>query len=204
MTHAEIAGLTSRQLEKTFEEMVVAIGDSLSDFASSDDGEDGQEEDDEETEQGNLSEDDEPGWVMGTTTKTVQQRMVRFRQKQMKLDELTQPQLEDAADYFRERDKKYGTTELRVPAVVQPQTNDDSPAPLPAIFGELMESLDIVPGISQRPQGTSRTGSSPIRLGSVKPQCKSCIPGGKPAAEPDSSMLLKAKPIEPVSFYPCI
>jgi hypothetical protein len=109
MRQAEIAGLTSREPEKTFEEMLVAIGDSLSDLASSDDGEDGEEEDDEETEQGNLSEDDEPGWVMGTITKTVQQRMERFRQKQMKLDELTQPGWEDAADYFRERDKRYGT-----------------------------------------------------------------------------------------------
>ena len=204
MTQAEIAGLTSREPEKTFEEMLVAIGDSLSDLASSDDGEDGEEEDDEETEQGNLSEDDEPGWVMGTITKTVQQRMERFRQKQMKLDELTQPGWEDAADYFRERDKKYGTTELRVPAVVQPQTMDDAPAPPPATFGELMESLDIVPGISQRPQGTSRPGSSHIRLGSVKPQSQLGIPSGEPAAEPDSSMLLKAKPVEPVSFYPCI
>jgi hypothetical protein len=204
MTQAEIAGLTSREPEKTFEEMLVAIGDSLSDLASSDDGEDGEEENDEETEQGNLSEDDEPGWVMGTITKTVQQRMERFRQMQMKLDELTQPGWEDAADYFRERDKKYGTTELRVPAVVQPQTMDDAPAPPPATFGELMESLDIVPGISQRPQGTSRPGSSHIRLGSVKPQSQLGIPSGEPAAEPDSSMLLKAKPVEPVSFYPCI
>jgi hypothetical protein len=106
MTHAEIAGLTSTEPEKTFEEMLDAIGDSLSDLASSDDGEDGEEEDDEVTEQGNLSEDDEPGWVMGTITKTVQQRMERFPQKQMKLDELTLPGWEDAADYFSERDKK--------------------------------------------------------------------------------------------------
>jgi hypothetical protein len=41
MTHAELAGLTSRQPEKMFEEMLVAIGDSLSDLASSDDGEGG-------------------------------------------------------------------------------------------------------------------------------------------------------------------
>jgi len=122
----------------------------------------------------------------------------------MKLDELTQPGWEDAADYFHERDKQYGTTELRVPAVVQPQTNDDAPAPPPATFGELMESLNIVPGISQRPQGTSWLGSSNIRLGSVKLQSKSSIPSGEPAAEPDSSTLLKAKPGEPVSFYPCI
>jgi hypothetical protein len=41
MTQTEIAGLTSRQPEKTCEQMLVAIGDSLSDHASSDDGEDG-------------------------------------------------------------------------------------------------------------------------------------------------------------------
>jgi len=71
MSHAEIAGLMSRDAEETFEEMPVAIGDSLSDLASSDDGEDREEEDDEETKHGNLSKDDEPGWVMGPITKTV-------------------------------------------------------------------------------------------------------------------------------------
>jgi len=119
----------------------------------------------------------------------------------MKFDQLTQPGWEDAADYFRERDKKYGTSELRVPAVVQPQTNDDAPPHPPTTFAELIECLDIVPG---RSQGTSWPGSSHIRLGSVKPQSKSSIPSGEPAAEPDSSPLLKAKPVEPVSFYSCI
>jgi len=181
--------------------MLVAIGDSLSDLASSDDGEDGEDEDDAETEQGKLSEDDEPGWVMGTITQTVQLRMERFRQMQKKLDELTQPGWEDAANDFRERDKKYGTSELKVPAVVQPQMNDQAPPPPPTTFAELMESLDIVPGISQ---GTSWPGSSHIRLGSVKQQAKLSIPSGEPAAEPDLSTLLNAKPVEPVSFYPCI
>jgi len=49
-----------------------------------------------------LRDDDEPGWVMGTITKMVQQRMKSFQQKQMKFDQLTQPRWEDAADYFRE------------------------------------------------------------------------------------------------------
>jgi len=190
--------------------MLVAIGDSLSDIASTNDGEDGEDKDDEETEQGKLSEDDKPGWVMGTITKTLPQRMERFWQKQMKLDELTQPGWEDAANYFCEEDKKYSTFELRVTTVVQPQTNNGAPAPPPTTFGELIESLDIVPGILQKPQGTSRPGSSYIRLGSVKPQSKSSIPCGEPAAESDSSKLLKAKLVEPVSsfepvsFYPCI
>jgi len=102
MKHAEIAGLTSREPKKTFQEMLVAIGDNLSNLACSDHGEEGEEEDDEETKQGKLSEDDEPSWVMCTITKMVQQRMERFRQKQMKLDELTQLGWEDAADFFRE------------------------------------------------------------------------------------------------------
>jgi len=81
--------------------------------------------------------------------------MERFRQKQMKLDKLTQLGWEDTAVYFCERDKKYGTSELRVPAVVQPQRDDDAASPAPATFGELIECLDIVPGISQMPQGTT-------------------------------------------------
>jgi hypothetical protein len=53
----------------------------------------------------------------------------------MKLDELTQPGWKDAADYLREQGKKYGITELRLLAIVQPQTNDDALAPPPATFG---------------------------------------------------------------------
>jgi len=196
--------LTSGETEKTFEEMRVAIRDSLSVLASSNEGEDGEVEDDEETEQGKLSEDDEPGWVMDTITKTVQQCKERFWQKQMKFEKLTQPGWDDAVHYFRERDKKYSTSELRVPAVVQVQTNVDAPAPPPTTFGELMESLDSVPGISQTPQSTFRPGSSHMRFGSVKPQSKSSIPCGEPAPKPDLSMLLKAKPVVPVSFHHCI
>jgi len=80
---------------------VVAIGDSLSHIVFSNEGEDGEEENDEETEQGKLSKDDEPSWVMSTIYKTVQHRMERFQKKQMKIDKLTQPGWGDAADYFR-------------------------------------------------------------------------------------------------------
>jgi hypothetical protein len=81
----------------TFQDMMVAIAESLSDLASSDDGED-KEDEDAETEQSQLSEDEEPSWVMGTITKPVQQLLERFRQKQMLLDEFTQPGWEDTAD----------------------------------------------------------------------------------------------------------
>jgi phosphoglycerate dehydrogenase-like enzyme len=175
MAYAEMAGLTPREPEQTFGEMITAIRDNLSDHASSDNGENGDDED-EETGLGKVREDDEPSWVMGTISKMVQQRIESFRQKQMKIDELTQLGWEDAADDFRERDKKYGTAESRVLVVVQPQTDDDILAPPPTTFGELMESLDIVPGILQ-----------------------TCV---ESAAEPNTLHLLKAKPVEPLSLYP--
>ena len=155
MRKAENVGLTNGEPEKTFQEIMVAIRDSLSDLASSDDGEDGEDKDDEETEQVQLSEDEEPGWVMGTITTMVQQRLDRFRQKQIKLDELTQLGREDTADYFGGRDKEYSTSALRVPAVVQQQTDDDAVTPVPTTIGELPECLDMVAGILQMPQRIS-------------------------------------------------
>jgi len=201
---AENVGLTDREPEKTFQEIMVAIGDSLSDLASSDDGDDGEDEDDEETEKGQLSEDDEPGWVMGAITKPVKPRLQRFRQKQMNLDDMTQPGWEDAANSFHWRDKKYGTSTLRVPAVVQQQTDDDAATPVLTTIGEHLEFLDTVPGISPMLQGASRPGSSHIRLGLVKPLSNTTISGIEPAAELDTSPLLKVKTVHPVSFYPCI
>jgi len=61
MMDAEIARLTTREPEKTFEEGMVAIKNLLSDFVCSEDREAGEDEDDEETEEGMLSKDDEPG-----------------------------------------------------------------------------------------------------------------------------------------------
>jgi hypothetical protein len=69
MTHPAIAELTSRQPKKTFEGILAAIGDNLSDHAMSDDGEDAEDVDDKQNEQGKLSEDDEPAWVMCPITK---------------------------------------------------------------------------------------------------------------------------------------
>jgi len=195
-------GLTNGDPEKTFLEMMVAIGDSLSDLASSDDGEDGEDEDDAETEQGQMSDDDEPSWVMGRITKMVQQHLERVPQTQMKLDQLTQPGWEDAVNYFHERDKKYGTSGLQVPAVVQQQTDFDAATPVLTTIGEHLECLDIVPGILQMPQETSRPGSTHIRPSSVKLQSNTSISGLETAAECDTSPLLKAKPVEPVSVYP--
>ena len=115
---AENSELRTREPERMFEEIMVVIGHSMSHLASSDDWEDGQDEGDEQTEQGRLSRYDEPGWVMGTISTTVQQRMERFGQKEMRLDKSTQPGGGVVANHFAAWDKKYGTSELMVLAVV--------------------------------------------------------------------------------------
>jgi hypothetical protein len=135
--------------------MMVTTRYSLSDLASSHNGEDGEDENNEDAEQGKLSKDDKPSWVIGTITKLVEQCMQRFWQRQMKLNELTQLGYDDAADYFREGEKKYATSDLMVLAVVQPQLDDDTMAPALGTFGEHMECVDIVPRKSQMPQGTA-------------------------------------------------
>ena len=91
MTTAENVGATTRKPETMFEEMLNAIGDSLSNCASSDHEQDEEDEkdDEEDTELGKLSDDDEPGWVMGTISETVQHHMESLLQKQMTLDKLT-------------------------------------------------------------------------------------------------------------------
>jgi hypothetical protein len=205
MTTGKSAGATTTKPGTTFEEMLNAIGDSLSDLATSDDEQDGEEEEDEDEdpELGKLS-DDEPGWVMGTISKKVQHHMESFRQKQMRLDELTQPGWGDAAKYFRERDMKYGTVELKVPGVVNHQIDLIAATPSPITLGEPMLTLEIVSGQSHMPAVTSRPGSSHMRLGLEKPQSHQLIPLFSPVAEPDSTPILDTKPVEPVSIYPCL
>jgi len=121
------------------EPLLTLIIDSLSNLASSDDEEDGEDENDnEDTEVGKLSEDDEPGWVMGTISKTVRHSMDSVCQKEVTLDELMQPGWVDRADYFHRRDKKYVMAEKSVLAVVKPQTDTTAASPSPTIFGNLI------------------------------------------------------------------
>jgi len=88
MGNVEKGRSTTTKPEITFDEVLNAIGDSLSDLASSGDEEDGEDEDDDEqdTGPGNLSEDNEPGWVIRTMSKAVHHRMESFRQKQIRLN----------------------------------------------------------------------------------------------------------------------
>jgi len=141
---------------------------------------------------------------MGTISKTVQCHMESFLQKQMMLDELSQPRWSDAANYFHERDMKYGTAELKVPAVVKPQIDTTAAKPSLTSFGEHMLALDIVHGQEQMPTVTSRPGSSQMNLGLEKPQSHKFIPVLSPDATPDSTPIQDVSPVECASFYPCI
>jgi hypothetical protein len=98
----------------------------------------------------------------------------------MKLNELTQPELANAAEYFGERDKKYSTSALRILAVVQEQTDDNAGTAVPTTIGELLECLNIVPRLLQIPHGTSLPRSSDGWLGPVKQQSNTSIPGLEP------------------------
>jgi len=128
--------------------MLNAITDSLSALASSEGEEDGKDEGDdrEDTDLRKLSEQEEPGWEMGTISKTVQHSMESVWQKRMRLYELTQPERGNVADYLHVRDMKYGTTEFKVPAVLKLQPDTTAVTPSPTTFAELMQPLDVVPG----------------------------------------------------------
>ena len=63
-----------------------------------------------------------------------------------------------------------------------------------------MQALDIVPGQSQIAQVTSRLGSSPMRLGSEKPDADDHIVMPKPAKVPDLSQIEIVKPAQSIRF----
>ena len=198
MKHAEMAGLTTWKPERTFEEMLDVFRDSLSDHLISDDEEDGEdtEHDQEDTELGTLSEDGEPSWVMGTISKMVQQHMECVWQKQMKIDDLTQqPAWGDVPDHFCERDERYGTAKMIVPAVVMPQTVVDAAAFASTTFGAIVETLDIVPRKLQILHVNSQTGCSYMRLGSGTPQSNKHIKSYLPDAASHSSPIKKTKSV---------
>jgi hypothetical protein len=91
MRNAKTTESRSRKSVNTFEVMLYAIRDSLSNLASANDDEDGEDEegDEKESQLGKMSEDDIPDWVIGTISKTVVQNLKPYWQKQIRLNELT-------------------------------------------------------------------------------------------------------------------
>jgi hypothetical protein len=175
--------------QQTFEEMLDAIGDSLSDVASSDDDLEEEEEEEDDDEDSVAEDEAEPGWVAGSIPQSVQERIDNHRQKQMKLDELTRSGWEDAANYFRERDKKYNTAKLLVPTVDNAVVVQAEAAL--TTFGERIDSPAPRAG-SKRREDSSK---APAREG------KGSLP---PTAAAKSSGRKKAKPVRTVSCYPCM
>jgi hypothetical protein len=80
---------------------------------------------------------------------------------------------------------KYGTTEMKVPAVGKPHTEFSAATPSPTTFREIMQALDIVHRKSQVPQVTSRLGSSQMWSGSEKPKAANDILPPMPDGVPD-------------------
>jgi len=206
MATAENWRATTGKHKSTVEQMLDAIGDNLTDLASSDDEQDGEDNQyaEQDTELGKISDDDEPCWVMGSLTKPIQYRMESFLQKQMGLDELTQPGWGDAENYFRERDMRYGTAKLKVPAVAIPQIDTTTATPSAMTVGEHLQTPEIVQGQSEMPEVTSRPGSSEMRLDSEKPQSHKLIPVFSPSMANHSMPIQDANPVEPVCVYRCI
>jgi hypothetical protein len=149
-----------------FEEILNAIGDSLSNPSHSDDMQDGEEEaaDEEDADLSKLSDDDEPRWVMGTISKTVRHCIESFRQKQMRHDRLMQLGWGDAANYLGRRDMKYRTAELMVMAVVKHQIDTNAAPPSLTILGEQTHTVEIFHGQSHMSAVTSQPGSDQMRL----------------------------------------
>jgi len=106
MINADNVGFPTREPETTIEEIMILIGDSMSNLASSDDEVDWHDEEEESTELGELSEHDEPSWVVGTISNTVERHMERFLPTEMMLDELTHLGQGEMAVYFRQIAKK--------------------------------------------------------------------------------------------------
>jgi Uri superfamily endonuclease len=153
MTTAENVGATNEKPETTVQEMLNHVGDNLSDLGSSDGEQDGEdkEDDEEDTELGKLGDDDEPGWVRGTLSKTVQLRRDCFWQTKMRLVELPHPGWGDVSNHIRERDMTYGTGELKVLVVVKRQIDTTATTAFRTTAGEHMETLDIIQEQSEMP-----------------------------------------------------
>jgi hypothetical protein len=206
MTSAKCECATTGKPRITCQEMLKAIGYRLSDLVISDEEQDVKEEEDDEedTELGKLSADDEPGWAMGTISKSVQHRMESFRQKQMRFDKCTHLGWGDVANCFRQRDMKYRTFKLTVLAVIKPKIDTTVATPLPTTFGKRVLSIEIVQVQMQMPAVTSRPGSTKMRQDLEKPQLHKFSPVRWVDAVTNSMPIHDSKPVEPISWYPCI
>jgi hypothetical protein len=178
----------------------------MTDFASSNHGDNWDNVYDDEPGQGQQSKDDDIGWVLRTITKLGHQYMERFFLKQIKLTKLKhQGWDDDAADYFWERDQKYDTSELIVPAAIQPEMDQDEAGHAQLIIiGDLVLCRGNGAKMTQMPQMTSRPGSRDSIQGSGNLQLNTCIFGVAPAAMSNSTFFQNLIVVKLISCYLCI
>jgi hypothetical protein len=93
MTTAANPAITTTKPDSKFEAILNAIRDSLCNHTISDDEQyrEDMQDDQDVTEVGRLTEDNESRCLMSTISKTVQHSMENFRQKQIRIDNLTYP-----------------------------------------------------------------------------------------------------------------
>jgi hypothetical protein len=82
--------------------------------------------------------------VIGTISNTVKHGLESFRQKEIRLDKLTELEWQDTANYFPERDMRYGTAELKICPVFKPQIAPNADTASPTTPGEHLQTHDIV------------------------------------------------------------
>jgi len=125
-------------------------------------------------------------------------------QKQMTLDQLTQPECGNAANYFHESDIMYWKAQSMVLAITKPQTDKAAAAAAPTTYGALIGSLDTLQEQSLIQEGTSRPGCGDTRHGSRKPQSHKHMASLLLNEVPYSSPINSSKPVIPVSMYPLV
>lgn len=86
---------------------------------------------------------------------SVPQGMKQFRQKYMRHDDVMALGGGDAGDHFHDGDMMCGIVKWMRAAVVKPRTVDHTEVAAPATFGEIIETLDMVHGMSQMLHRTS-------------------------------------------------
>jgi hypothetical protein len=95
---------------------------------------------------------------------------------------------------------KYGTTGLKVAAVVKFQTDTNAATPSPTTFQKCTQTLEIVCEQAEMLPVTSSLGSIQTRLGLETPQAHTGIASVLAYVVPNPSLMEVAKPVEFISF----
>jgi len=99
---------------------------------------------------------------------------------------------------------QYGTSKLKVPAVIELEVQADAAASAPTSIRELMETLNIVPIKLEMLWGNSQPESCHTKLVCEKLLFPKKLVSLQPDADPNSSATMKPMATKPLCCYPCI